>query len=142
MALAIPRPLADHPELTVEVTTGIEGWHTGQIALSVRGDGGVAVRNRRSGEEARDFEGTLDRAEVDALAAELDGLELPGRGGSTEPDDSPVVVTLRRDGEAVGSAEAWYSRRYEDARLDAALRRVEAIVSAVTGGRLPFGEAA
>jgi hypothetical protein len=141
LPLQIPQPLADHPELTVEVTTGIEGWRTGQIVLAVGGGGGVAVRNRRSGEES-DFDGRLDRAEVDALGADLDGLELRGRGGGTEPDDSPVIVTLRRDGEVVASAEAWNSHRYDDSRLQAALRRVEAIVSDVTGGRLPFGEPA
>jgi hypothetical protein len=141
VTLEIPRPLADHPELTVEITTGIEHWHTGQIVLAVGGDGAVAVDNRRAGEQER-FTGRLDRAEVDALGAELAGLDLPGRSGGTEPDDTPVIVTLRQHGDVVRTAEAWNSRRYEDPQLQAALRRAEAIVAGVTGGRLPFGEAA
>jgi hypothetical protein len=139
--LEIPQPLSDHPELTVEVTTGIEGWHTGRIELAVGGDGGVEVRNVRSGQE-RQFDGRLERAEVDGLGSDLDGLELRGRGGEIEPDETPVIVALRQQGELVGTAEAWNSHRYDDPRLDAALRRVEAITKDVTGGRLPFGEAA
>jgi hypothetical protein len=141
VTLEIPQPLSDHPELTVEVTTGIEGWHTGRIELAVDGDGGVEVRNVRSGAERR-FGGRLEPADVDALGDELTGLDLPGRVGETEPDETPVIVALRQRGEVVGTAEAWNARRYEDARLDRALRRCEAIVSEVTGGRLPFGEAA
>ncbi len=141
MTLEIPQPLSDHPELTVEITTGNEGWHTGRIVLAVGGDGSVEVRNRRSGEE-RSFSGRLERPEVDALGGELSGLDLPGRVDETEPDETPVFVALRQSGELVGSAEAWNARRYEDPRLDGVLRRSEAIVSDVTGGRLPFGEAA
>ena len=131
--------LGDHPDVTVEIVTGTEHWLHGVVTLSVRGDGGVEVHNLRSGSEQR-FDGRLDGAGVDALGRALAALELPGRSGVTEPDDVPVKVAVRRDGQTLDSGEAWYSRRYDDPRLDDVLRRYQAVVEAVTAGRLPYGE--
>jgi hypothetical protein len=139
MTLDVPQPFADHHDLTVEVTTGTEHWRTGEIALVVGGDGSVDVLNRRAGSEQR-FRGRLERAAVDALGSDLAGLELPGRGGPSEPDETAVKVFVRRDGDVLSAGEAWDGRRYEDARLDGLLRRCDAIVADVSGGRLPYGD--
>ena len=121
--------------MTVEIVTGTEHWERGEIALSVSGDGEAVVRIRRSGQEQR-FEGRVDAAEVDALTRALAGIELPGRAAATEPGDTAVRVTVRRGKETVQEGEAWYSRRWDDTRLDEALRRYDAIVDAVTAGAL------
>lgn len=139
MTLEVPQPLAAHPDLEVEVTTGTEHWRVGEIALVVGGDGSVDVLNRRAGREQR-FSGQIDRDAVDALGSDLAGLELPGRGGPSEPDETAVKVAVRRDGEVLSAGEAWNGRRYDDGRLDGLLRRCDAIVADVTGGRLPYGE--
>lgn len=139
MTLEVPQPLADHPDLTVEVTTGTEHWRVGEIALAVGGDGSVDVLNRRAGKEQR-FSGRVDRAVVDALGGDLAGLELPGRGGSSGPDETAVKVAVRRDGDVLSAGEAWSGGRHEDGRLDGLLRRVDAIVADVSGGRLPYGD--
>jgi hypothetical protein len=139
MTLDVPQPLADHPDLTVEVTTGTEHWRVGEIALVVGGDGSVDVLNRRAGREQR-FSGQLERDAVDALGGDLAGLELPGRGGPSEPDEAAVKVAVRRDGAVLSAGEAWDGRRYEDGRLDGLLRRCDAIVADVSGGRLPYGD--
>jgi len=139
MTLEVPQPLADHPDLAVEVTTGTEHWRVGEIALVVGGDGSVDVVNRRAGKEQR-FSGRIERDAVDALGGDLAGLELPGRGGPSEPHETAVKVAVRRDGDVLSAGEAWSGRRYEDERLDALLRRCDVIVADVTDGRLPYGE--
>ena len=139
MTLEVPQPLGDHPDLTVAVTTGTEHWRVGEIALVVRADGSVDVLNRRAGKQQR-FSGQVDREAVDALGSELAGLELPGRGGPSEPDETPVKIAVRRDDEVLSAGEAWDGRRHEDARLDGLLRRCDEIVAGVTGGRLPYGD--
>jgi len=46
----------------------------------------------------------------------------------------PVKVAVRRDGTTLEQGEAWYSRRWEDRRLDDLLRRCDAIVEELTAG--------
>ena len=125
--------LAEHPDVTVEIASGIEHWERGEVVLSVSGDGEASVLNRRAGREQR-FAGRLDAAAVGELGAALAGLELPGRSGATEPDDVPVKVAVRRDGTTLEQGEAWYSRRWEDPRLDDLLRRCDALVEQLTAG--------
>jgi hypothetical protein len=136
MPTEVLQRLAEHPDVTVEIATGIEHWERGVIALSVRGDGEAAVVNRCAGSEQR-YGGRLDADAVRELGSALAGLELPGRSGMTEPDDVPVKVTVTRDGETLEQGEAWYSRRYEDPRLDGLIRRYDALVGEVTAGGLP-----
>src|SRR4051795_4413849 len=133
------RQLGEHRDVTVEISTGTEHYLHGEVTLSVRGDGSVEVLNRRSGREQR-FSGRLDSADVDELGAALAELELPGRAGATEPDDGPVKVAVRRDGQTLSQGEAWHSHRYDDPRLDDVLRRYQDVVEDVTQGRLPYGE--
>ncbi|MEO8689551.1 MAG: hypothetical protein ABI611_15235, partial [Solirubrobacteraceae bacterium] len=101
--------------------------------------GSVDVLNRRAGKEQR-FGERLERAAIDALGGDLAGLELPGRGGPSEPDETAVKVAVRRDGGVISEGEAWDGRRYEDGRLDGLLRRFDAIVADVSGGKLPYGD--
>lgn len=139
MTLEVPQPFADHPDLAIAVTTGTEHWRMGEITLVVGGDGSVDVHNRRAGKEQR-FSGRIERAAVDALGSDVAGLELPGPGGSREPDETAVKVAVRRAGDVLSAGEAWSGRRFEDGRLDGLLRRCDAIITAVSDGRLPYGE--
>src|SRR5919199_2666920 len=135
------RELADDPQLAVEIAIGIEGWREGRIALTVRGDGDVAVRQRRSGEE-RDYSGRLDRERLRRLADELaddDLTELAPAAGNVLPDDAPVTIRVIRDGTVLHEAHLRHSDRWKDKRVDRLVRRYDALVKEVTDGALPYG---
>jgi hypothetical protein len=141
---SVIRNLADDPHLAVAITMGVEGWRAGEIALTVRGDGSVAVHQRRAGEE-RDYAGRIASDRVRRLGEELadDELtELTDSGGSRIPDDVPITIRVLRDGEVLHEATVRHSDRWKDERLDRLVRRYEALVSELTDGELPYGKPA
>ncbi len=133
------RRLPDDPDLSVEITTGIEGFYTGAITLTVRGDGAVSVRQRRSGEE-REYRGRLDAERMLRLAGELGAGELgelADGGGHLVPDDFPVTIRIERAGELLHAASIRESDRWKDERFNRVLRLYEALVEELTGGSPP-----
>lgn len=62
------------------------------------------------------------------------------RAGGREPDDVPVRLHLTRLGDRLCEVDGWHGDRYQDAGLDALIKRFDAIVSEVTDGVLPFGK--
>ena len=135
------RNLADDPHLAVAITMGVEGWRAGEISLTVRGDGTVAIRQRRAGEE-REYAGRIAPDRVRRLGEELadDELtELTDSGGSRLPDDVPITIRVLRNGDVLHEATVRHSDRWKDERLDRLVRRYDALVSEVTDGALPYG---
>jgi hypothetical protein len=138
---SVIRNLADDPHLAVEITIGVEGWRAGEIALTVRGDGSVAIRQRRAGKE-RDYGRRLAPDRVRRLGEELadDELtELTDSGGSRMPDDVPITIRILRDGDVLHEATVRHSDRWKDERIDRVVRRYDALVSEITDGALPYG---
>ena len=114
----------DQPPL-LEITVGTEGFRFGEVAVAVRPEGEIEVRQRRSGVE-REWHGRADDDGAVDLAA------LTAAGGPREPDDEPVHV--RAGG---GAVELRWSDRFRDPAVDALLDRWAALATAVTGGELP-----
>jgi hypothetical protein len=138
------RGLPDDPALSVEITTGIEGFRNGAIALTVRGNGAVSVQQRRSGDE-REYRGQLDADRMRRLADELaaDELgELADSGGDRKPDDLPITIRIERAGELLHAASIRASDRWKDERLNRVVRRYDALVAELTDGALPYGRPA
>ena len=138
------RNLGDEPDLEVGITTGTEHWRTGQIELRVRGDGEVAIRQRRAGEE-HEYGGRLDPDRVRRLGEDLAGDridELRDPGGDRKPDDHPVRIRIARDGETLHEGAIRESERWKDDRLDRLVRTYDAIVGEFTDGALPYGKRA
>jgi hypothetical protein len=136
-------PLQD-PSSAVEVTAGREHFRTGEVTLVVEGTGALRVRQLRSGAE-RDWHGHLPAERLSALAAELDRLDLAtlaSSGDDRDADDDPVRLVLRSGGDPPHEARLWYADRFADARLDALLRRWQALTEEVTDGALPYGDPA
>jgi hypothetical protein len=138
------RGLPDDPDLSVEITTGTEHFHNGAITLTVRGDGAVSVRQRRSGEE-REYRGRLDAERMRSLADELaaDALgELTDSGGDRIPDDFPVAIRIERGGELLHATSIRASDRWKDERLNRVVRLYDALVAELTDDTLPYGRPA
>jgi len=138
------RNLSHEPELEVAISTGTEHWRTGEIELRVRGDGEVAIRQRRAGEEHA-YDGRLEPERVRRLGEELagDGIdELLDSGGDRKPDDHPVRIRIVRDGQTLHEGAIRESDRWKDERLDRLVRTYDALVGEFTDGVLPYGKSA
>src|SRR4051794_10022448 len=134
-------PLRD-PSSVVEVTAGREHFRTGEVTLVVEGTGALRVRQLRSGAE-RDWQGQLPAERLAALSTELAQLDLASlasSGDDRDPDDDPVRLVLRSGGDPPHEARLWYADRFADPRLDALLRRWQALTEEVTDGALPYGD--
>jgi hypothetical protein len=134
------RRLPDDPDLSVEITTGTEHWYHGAITLTVRGDGTVTVRQRRSGEQ-RDYRARLDPERLRRLADELvanELVELEDSGGDVIPDDHGVTIRIERAGELLHTAWIRESDRSKDERLDRVVRLYDALVAELTDRELPW----
>jgi hypothetical protein len=147
-ALWEDRPVADEaltrlgsdPAVTVVVSTGTEYWRAGEITLRVHADGAVAVEHRRSGEHG-EYAGTLAPGQLAALGAELDRAgftTLAPERTTARPDEHLVTLELRRGDEVLHRAQLPQG----DDRLADLLAAYRRVVEHVTGGALPYGEAA
>lgn len=143
-----PRPVDERqrllaelaPGVVVSVRLGVENFRSGEITLTVGGDGAVRVLQRKSGAE-RTFETTWPRDRLDALGAEFAALgfcDLTAIPGGRKPGDTPMRIALVKDGTAVCEADLWHGDRYKNQPLDALIKRYDAVVSEVSGGVLPF----
>lgn len=133
--------LGEDPGLVVELAVGHEGWRYGEITLELGAEDVANVRRRRSGHE-REWEGRLEHDRVRALGRGLSDLELEriaAQRDSTEPDDDPVRLTVRREGAVVQETVLRHSHRFDDPRLDAVLDQWQRAVEDVTAGELPYG---
>lgn len=128
------------PGVVVSVRMGVEGFRSGEITLTVGGDGAVRVVQRKTAGE-RTYEATWPRERLDAFGAELAGLGFCGLAaipGGRKPGDTPMRIALMKDGEALCEAALWHGDRYKDPALDALIKRYDAVVSELSGGVLPF----
>ena len=138
---AILSTLGDDPGLVVEVAVGHEGWRHGEITLVVDGGHVVNVRQRRSGRE-REWQGRLGPEQLHALGdrlAQLGREPTAARAEAIDPDDDPVRLVVRRDGETVRETQLRHSQRFRDPPLDGVLRAWREAVEDVTAGELPYG---
>lgn len=132
--------LADHPDVVVEVATGIEHFQKGRVLLAIHGDGKAEIVNVMAGKERR-FAHRLTAAEVKALGAEFAKAgftTLRSRPGAREPGDSPVILRLLQGGKPAYEASLWYADRYDLPGLETILARYETIVTEATKGELPY----
>lgn len=132
------RQLSAHPDLEVVIRTGTEHWRTGEITLTVRGDGAARVVQRQA-QGATSFEATLGKDHVDALGRELAARRFTAARTSKlprEPGDTPVRLALERGGKAVFEAQLWDGDRDGDADLDAILVAGRRLVHRVSDGAL------
>lgn len=132
--------LPQHPDVTVSVRTGIPDWRTGEILLSIRGDGTIKVHNVRSNGE-QTYEGQLDSTQVQELGTEFatHGFTQTKPSALTHmPGDLPVVLRIERGTELLYEAKLWHADRFSDAGLDHILRRADELISQMSNGSLPF----
>lgn len=132
--------LGSDPEVTVIVSTGTEHWRAGEITLRVNGGGAIEVEHNRSGEHT-EYAGTLDRDELASLGDELarNGFTTLTPDRTTrQPDEHPVTLELRSDGEILHRERLPEG----DDRLAGILAAYRRVVERVTAGALPFGDAA
>ena len=132
--------LEGHPDVTVEVTTGLENWRKGLVVLAAKGDGTAEVLNRVSGKESRKA-GKVAPAALKALAKACAAVGIPtlkSPPGPREPGDTPVVLRVRQGARVLAEANVWYADRYDNAALDKVVEAYDAIVSDLTGGELPY----
>lgn len=133
--------LSQHPDVTVSVQTGIPGWYTGEILLSISGDGTVKVRNVYSNGE-KTYEGRLESTQVQELGNELATHGFTQIKPSSAPtrvvDDLPVVLRIERGTEQLYEAKLWHADRHSDAGFDRILKRADELISQLTHGALPF----
>lgn len=133
--------LPQHPDVKVSVQSGIPDWYTGEILLSISGDGTIKVRNVYSNGE-KTYEGRLDSTQVQELGNEFatHGFTQikPASAPTRVPDDVPVVLRIERGTEQLYEAKLWHADRYSDAGLDQILRRADELISQMSDGALPF----
>ena len=133
--------LPQHPDVTVSVQTGIPGWYTGEILLSIGGDGTVKVRNVYTNGE-RTYAGRLDSAQVQELGHEFAAHGFthikPSSAPARVPDDLPVVLRIERGAEQLYEARLWHADRHSDAGLDGILKRADELIRQLSHGALPF----
>lgn len=130
--------LSAHSALEILIRTGTQHWASGEISLAVHGSGAVQVTQRQATTTAS-FEGVLSKGELDAFGQALHAHRFTAARTSSpsrEPGDTPVVLTLRRDGKVVFEAEIWAADRDEDADLDAILRTADRLIHRVSAGKL------
>ncbi len=139
-AAQLIRDLEKHSDVTVSVTTGTEHFRKGLVKLSVRGDGSVAVLNRRAGKK-HSFTGKLTTEELAALGRELAEAgftTVRSPGPPRKPGDTPVLLEVTQGGKEHYRAELWYADRYNIPGLDTIIKRNDALVKKVTKGELPY----
>jgi hypothetical protein len=132
--------LPDHPDVVVSVQSGIPNWRSGEVLLSIGGDGSVKIRNRRSSGE-QSFAGQLDRTTVQALGQEFAQQRFTESRSSSavrEPGDVPIVLQIERGARQVYEARLWYADRYTDSGLDRILERSSELVEQISKGALSF----
>jgi hypothetical protein len=130
--------LSAHPALEILIRTGTQHWATGEITLVVRGTGVVEVAQRQATETAS-FEGALPKDELDSLGRTLHAHRFTASRTSAptrEPGDTPLMLTLRRDGKVVFEANLWEADRDLDSDLDAILRSAGQLLHRVSAGKL------
>lgn len=133
--------LPSHDDVAVSVRIGIEHWDTGEITLTLHGSGEATVLQRVAGKENR-FTGQVDDERLGRIGADLarQGFtSIRAREGDRMPDDVPVIFEIERNGERLHHAELWHGDRYQDKALDSILDQVDALISELTNGKLPFG---
>jgi hypothetical protein len=138
------RPPLQDPSSALELSVGQEHFRNGEVTLVVDGTGAMRVVQLRSGAE-REWEGRLPAERVAALSDELAALDLrtvSARGGGRDPDDDPVRLVLRSGAGEAHETRLWHADRFEDERLDRLLQRWQALTEEITGGALPYGDAA
>lgn len=130
--------LSAHPALEIMIRTGTQHWASGEITLVVHGNGAVELTQRQANETAP-FTGALSKDELDAFGQALHEHRFTAPRSSAptrEPGDTPVVLTLRRDGKVVFEANLWEADRDLDADLDAILRSADQLIHRISGGKL------
>jgi hypothetical protein len=127
-----------HPSLEILIRIGTQHWQAGELTLVVHGSGSVEVTQRQAA-ATTSFGGVLPKADLDALGRELGAHRFTAARTSVlprEPGDTPVVLTLRHDGEVTFEAQIWNADRDVDADLDAILRAAERLIYRVSAGKL------
>lgn len=130
--------LSAHPDLEILIRTGTQHWAAGEITLLLRGNGTVEVTQRQA-TKTTSFEGELAKDELDACGRTLHSHRFTAARTSAlprEPGDVPAILTLRRDGEVVFTADLWNADRFDDADLGAILRAADQLVHRVSAGKL------
>lgn len=130
--------LSAHPALEILIRTGTQHWASGEISLAVHGSGAVQVTQRQATTTAS-FEGVLSKGELDSLGRTLHEHRFTSARTSSpsrEPGDTPVMLTLRRDGKVVFEANLWEADRDLDPDLDAILRVAARLIHRVSAGKL------
>jgi hypothetical protein len=131
------RRLAEQHDLMVTIRSGTEHFKSGQITLTLRGDGAAAVEQARSGERAT-FRARFAPERVAAIGGRLADhhFTAPRRSNMPrEPGDTPLELVLTRAAAPRFQASLWYADRYDDADLNAIFELYDALVFEVTGGK-------
>lgn len=132
------RALDRHPTAAITIRYGTEHFGRGQVTLTIRGDGAVAVEQRLAGTLAS-FAAHLDAPRVAELGKALAEHHFTRPRTSTlprEPGDTPLVLRLSGPDVPAFEATIWYADRYKDRDLDAILRLTDDVLHTATGGKL------
>jgi hypothetical protein len=134
--------LSQNPSVEISIGSGIENWRTGEITLTVRGNGEVRVHNRASGHE-HTYTAALDAARVEDLGQFLlkhRMTQLKKAEQVRSPSDVPIWFRIRQANQVIYEAESWHAERYNNDDLDMILTYADELIEEVTGGVLPFGK--